>query len=64
METSKIIQDIFSNEDYTKAAITAYLLTGESMWSMLESLAADCANEDNCLEEVYHRLRLKISDNV
>lgn len=64
METHRIIEQIFSNEDYTKAAITAYLLTGESMWSMLETIASDCNEEADCLEEIYHRLRLKISDNV
>jgi len=34
------------------------------MWSMLETIASDCNEEADCLEEIYHRLRLKISDNV
>jgi hypothetical protein len=63
METSKKIQDFLSNEDFTKVAITAYLLTGESFWSMLETVASD-TDDGDYLYQMNDLLRAKISDNV
>jgi len=63
METSKKIQDFLTNEDFTKVAITAYLLTGESFWSMLETVASD-TDDGNYLYQMNDLLRAKISDNV
>jgi hypothetical protein len=63
METSKKIQDFLTNEDFTKVAITAYLLTGESFWSMLETVASD-TDDGNYLNQMNDLLRAKISDNV
>ena len=63
METSKKIQDFLTNEDHTKVAITAYLLTGESFWSMMETAAIDTDDSDY-LNQMNDLLRAKISDNV
>jgi hypothetical protein len=63
METSKKIQDFLTNEDFTKVAITAYLLTGESFWSMLETVASD-TDDGDYLYQMNDLLRAKISDNV
>ena len=63
MEISKKIQDFLSNEDFTKVAITAYLLTGESFWSMMETAAANTDDADY-LNQINDLLRAKISDNV
>lgn len=63
METSKKIQDFLSNEDFTKVAITAYLLTGESFWSMLENAASE-TDKGDYLQQMDEILRSKIHDNV
>lgn len=60
MENGKKIQDILSNEDLTKLAVIAYLLTGQSFWSMLETIVD---GEDDYLNIANERLKQIINDH-
>lgn len=64
MNVSLAIKVIFSNEEYTRAAVCAYLLTGGSMWKMLEGLYIENENAEDVPLAMVESLKQMISDNV
>lgn len=64
MNVNTAIKVIFSNEEYTRAAVCAYLLTGGSMWKLLEGIYIENENAEDVPAAMFESLKLLISENV
>lgn len=64
MNVSTAIKSIFYNEEYTRAAVCAYLLTGDPMWKMLEGIYIENQDAEDVPLAMFNTLKLLISDNV